>query len=403
MRRWLMADVRWLAQAPLLAALLVALASVAGCSPFTSQSTRGATPQAHATPRPRSSSMVVYFKAEGDVIALRSSDHAVLWRDKNIGGGFESPLLAGQTLYVGSDALYSLDPSTGAQRWWTRFDSVVGGLTMFPGASGAALLIVVTGASQDSAGGSVYGVRASDGAVLWRVRTDENAIWSPPLLSGSTVYVTTDRSAYALDARSGRIIWRVTTWSGSGVLMGTAPQLANSILYVGVGDDAIVALRASDGTLLWRYAVDGYRAEPVAVTNGEVFVGDRKGLVTALQAATGGVLWRRAAGVLCGASPLPPSVLYTCSPENRAPNSPFASLMAIDTATGATLWSAYPARQLSDEAALIGGTLYVRSHEYMGFPVVPPGALSALDPQTGATLWSYPSYFGAPGPPAIAA
>ncbi len=54
-------------------------------------------------------------------------------------------------------------------------------------------------------------------------------------------------------------------------------------------------------------------------------------------------------------------------------------------------------------AALIAWTLYVSSAQYTGFPIVPPSALSALDPRTGVTLWSYPTDFGAPGLPAVAA
>lgn len=405
--RWrLITGVRWLAPASLLAALL---ASLAGCAPLTSQYARAASPQAHTAPRPRPSS-VVYFKAEGDVIALQSSNRAVLWRDANIGGGTEPPQLVSQSLYVGSGALYSLDPANGERRWRTRLDSVVSGFTMFQGAGGAALLLAVTGASQDSWGGSIYGVRASDGAILWRVRTDEDAIGSPPFLSGSTVYVATDHSAYALDTLSGRIFWHVTTWRFSGVAMWTAPELANGILYVATGGGDIVALRASDGTALWRVASPD--ASPLVVTGGEVFVSDAAGMVTALQAGTGGVLWRRKLGQLCDGPPPPPGILYTCGVRFTPNDQLFMTLMAIDATTGAAIWSRTPftitsknpLTEVPDRAALIAGTLYVGSHEFNGgFIVVPPGALSALDPQTGATLWSAPADFGGPSLPAVAA
>jgi outer membrane protein assembly factor BamB len=396
---------RWAPLVALLAAIL------AGCAAVPSQAARSAaaqaTPQAHPSP-------TLYFKADGDVIALRSGDRAVLWRDANIGAGFAPPLLAGQTLYAGSDALYALDAATGARRWRTRLDSVVSGLALFQGPGGAALLIAVTGASQHSSvgsGGSAYGVRASDGAILWRVKTDENAILSPPLLSDPTVYVTTDHSAYALDARSGRILWHVTTWRFSGVAVWTAPELADGVLYVATGADDIIALRASDGASLWRYAAPGATASPMAVMGGKVFVSDAAGMVTALQARTGSVLWRRQLGQLCEGLPPPTGILYICGVRFTPDDPLFATLTAIDATTGATIWSRgfgvagkNPLVEVPDRAALIAGTLYVGSHQYMGgFPIVPPGALSALDPQTGATLWSYPTDYGAPSLPAVGA
>lgn len=145
--------------------------------------------------------------------------------------------------------------------------------------------------------------------------------------------------------------------------------------------------------------------------NGAVFLSDTQGMVTALQARTGSVLWRHKLGQICGIPPLPLGILYTCGLP-VSPNDPlFATLTAIDATTGATLWSRSPFAiagknsqvEVPDEAALITGTLYVGSSQYTGFPVVPPGALSALDPRTGAAMWSYPTDYGAPGLPAVAA
>ena len=396
---------RWSALVALLSAIL------AGCAALPSRAARSAAPQ--ATP-PAYPSPTLYFKADDDVIALRSGDRAVLWRDANIGAGHDSPLLAGQTLYAGSDALYALDSATGARSWRTRLDSLVSGLTLFQGPGGAALLIAVTGSSRYSSGGSggsAYGVRASDGAILWRVKTDEDAILTPPLLSGPTAYVATDHSAYALDARSGRIVWHVTTWRSSGVAVRTAPVLANGVLYVMTGAGDIIALRASDGAALWRKALQGATASPLVVVGGAVFVSDAAGIVTTLQARTGAVLWRRKLGQLCDGPSPPPGILYTCG-VRFTPNDPlFATLTAIDATTGATIWSRSPFAiagknppvEVPGETALIAGTLYVGSYQYTGFPIVPPGALSALDPQTGVTLWSYPADYGAPSLPAVAA
>jgi outer membrane protein assembly factor BamB len=220
-------DRRWWALA--LAALLVSLAGCGTPAP-TAQTARGAAPAVQAAPRPQPPS-ALYLKANGDIIALRSDDRAVLWRDATIGSGFAPPLLADNTLYVGSDALYTLDRATGARRWRTRLDSGVGGLALFQDTSGAARLIAVTGAAQSGSGGSVYGVRASDGALLWHVKTDETDK-NPPVeiphevaLIAGTLYVGGSQytggfpivppgALSALDPRTGATLWSYPSDNG---------------------------------------------------------------------------------------------------------------------------------------------------------------------------------------------
>ncbi|EFH85770.1 PQQ-binding-like beta-propeller repeat protein [Ktedonobacter racemifer] len=70
-------------------------------------------------------------------------------------------------------------------------------------------------------------------------------------------------------------------------------SLLDGVIYITTADENIHALRASDGSLLWRHPglVDAY---PVASTNGVVFLLEpQSGMVDALRISDGTVLWQR--------------------------------------------------------------------------------------------------------------
>jgi outer membrane protein assembly factor BamB len=328
-------------------------------------------------------------------------------------------MLAGSALYVGSGvvnsfagALAALDPLTGARLWRTRLVSDVSGLAFYQNPDGAAILIAATSAPENVPGGAVYGVRASDGAILWHIQSDYSAILGEPTLGGATVYVNTPHSIYALNAVSGHIRWRVSRNNPNNIPFTGALTLINGVLYIGSPDGSVVARRASEGAVLWRYSVAGESWQTVADTGDMLYTSDNAGTITAVRVASRSVLWRGSLGHIC-AGPLPSAIiLYVCG--SFIPNdSQFEALTAVDAATGGSLWRKQPFtigehRTLTGEipyqAATLAGTLYVVSVQYHGgFPVVPDGALSALDPYIGSERWSISGGYGGPSLPAAVA
>jgi outer membrane protein assembly factor BamB len=84
-----------------------------------------------------------------------------------------------------------------------------------------------------------------------------------------------------------------------GTSVGTHPafvprsfSLLDGVIYIALADGNVQALRASDGSLLWRYKglVDAY---PIASTNGIVFLLEQQsGMVNALRVSDGTLLWQ---------------------------------------------------------------------------------------------------------------
>jgi alcohol dehydrogenase (cytochrome c) len=124
-----------------------------------------------------------------------------------------------------------------------------------------------------------------------------------PVVVNGVMYVTNSNEVHALDARSGRRIWRYqdTRTDRRDVNRGVA--VLGARVYFVTGDAHLVALHATTGALLWdvEYAStkSGYSATlaPLAVKD-KVIVGvtggdsGMRGFVAAYSASTGEELWR---------------------------------------------------------------------------------------------------------------
>ena len=73
--------------------------------------------------------------------------------------------------------------------------------------------------------------------------------------------------------------------------MWSSPAVAHGVVYVGSQDDNIYALNAKTGILLWKHTTGGGVGSSPAVANGVVYVGSQDNKVYALNARTGNQLW----------------------------------------------------------------------------------------------------------------
>ncbi len=111
---------------------------------------------------------------------------------------------------------------------------------------------------------NVYALGLANGRLLWEHRFNEKLLSGPGpngvAVSAGRVYGLTPRTAFALSARTGRVVWMdrhlLTTGEGT---FGMQPAVADGRLYVASqyglsrGGGVLMALRASDGAMLWRF------------------------------------------------------------------------------------------------------------------------------------------------------
>lgn len=222
-------------------------------------------------------------------------------------------------------------------------------------------------------GGYTYAFRASDGKLLWQVKSDcmysdmpfrDDAI---PLVGDGVVY----NGPHALRASNGHILW--TTTAGSGYVAFQA--LAGGVLY---GNDVehIVAVNVSTGSLRWTYTAPTREppGDRLIVADHRVYFGtlDPGSAMYALDASSGSLLWKSTTPAY-GDAALLGNALYFGSANN--------SVYAVRANTGATLWRWQNPSSAPTNTEVTGanGMLYVSMD-----------AVYALDAATGALRWRQP-------------
>lgn len=120
----------------------------------------------------------------------------------------------------------------------------------------------------------VIAIERSTGRELWRVTLpDQGAavfMEAAPVVSGNLVIVhTLTTRTYGIDRTSPRIVWEFTAPGevGNGKNSTIAgPELYGDVVYVDGGDGNVYALRASDGSVVWKGAVPNAASRDMLVT-----------------------------------------------------------------------------------------------------------------------------------------
>lgn len=298
-----------------------------------------------------------------------------------------APTAAQTTLYIpATSRLFAVNASNGAVHWCqqlkiTRKFVCPGSCPPPPQAMfGAArvvngtVYICVSGYGN----GYVYVFNASDGSLRWRAQTDCAVVSIPfgdaatPLVQNGIVY----SGSYALDAQTGKVLWRVALDSQARVDGTLSLQaLVNNVLYVNT-EDYVYAIDAQNGHVLWRYAPDTHEpiAGPLLVSGQLLYVGalgdadhPEKSEFYALDATTGKVRWRYHMGDYQGAT-VQGSVLYVSARDQF--------LYALNKTTGALLWKRSFIYPTYNPAVSVGSVLYINID-----------GVYALNDADGSVIW----------------
>lgn len=230
--------------------------------------------------------------------ALRASDGGVLWT-------FQTATLRGVALISGGvvyladqpegtpllQHLHALRASDGTQLWDIALPQACEGVADGAADPGDQGTIIVSCIAM-YANGVVYGVRASDGGLLWH--SDANGQPTIVAAGAGLVYVSVGgknaagalvSSLYALDETSGAARWQAPHGSGW-------PVFAGGVVYAEIGSN-LTAFSASSGAVLWTYSEADHRIElnPPVIVGGVVYQA-LDGQIVAISAANGAVLWR---------------------------------------------------------------------------------------------------------------
>ena len=184
--------------------------------------------------------------------------------------------------------------------------------------------------------GHVYALDKRSGRILWTADTG-GAVKGGITVSGNRVYAGSyDGHLYAFDARNGRRIWRANgdpRLVGSGQFYST-PAAAYGRVYIGSTDGKVYSFGATSGKRRWSRSTGGYVYGSPAVWQDLVFVGSYSHTFYALDAATGDIRWTfKANGPISGSATVIDGVVYFASLTKKG------RTYALAARTGRLLWS----------------------------------------------------------------
>ncbi|WP_327053516.1 outer membrane protein assembly factor BamB family protein [Halomicrococcus gelatinilyticus] len=193
----------------------------------------------------------------------------------------------------------------------------------------------------------------------------------PPVVADDTlVYagqIDDEDAVVALDPSSAERRWRAGSYPDP-----RRPVVAEDAVFVVSGRGRVRALDLNDGSELWRTTIREPTVNAPAVANGRLYLTDRWN-VYAFDTTTGARVWRRPTETPVGTPPVVAGrTLYVQTELSAGP------LLALDAATGETLWTA-PYGNRNSTPVVAGDTLYLPSHY----------DLYALDIATGAERWRF--------------
>jgi outer membrane protein assembly factor BamB len=259
---------------------------------------------------------VVAPQIDGVVVGIDTASGAVRWRHElsphyaigaEAGASFAPPATDGDDVLVGHQrALVALSARSGSPRW--SVDPVPEGRD----SQTAAALAIGHGIAVGTFNRAIGGLIAFDlvtGKQLWSYNDRETvAINASPVIAGDSIFVVSGADEVTAFDHTGQIRWR-TQLDDQGFEWGNAtigtPAYAQDILVVPTLYRDLVALDASTGVELWRYAgtpgplrtthyrsggESGFAAAPV-ITGDIVWAADTAGELSAFELRSGRLLW----------------------------------------------------------------------------------------------------------------
>jgi outer membrane protein assembly factor BamB len=249
----------------------------------------------------------IWGRAEGDhIIALDEATGSTLWRYRTLGEDMPSPVITNGLLIFanGDQHLYALHLRSGKPLWKDDLD----GVSTMASANFAMNLVFASACDLSRGTDETLAVRPKGGVVWWRI--PGGSCDSAPTIGAGKVFlsgvVTSHKGAWgrgiveAVHLVSGEPLWRYSAdsdgpfsrrGSNERAIAGVWADAAYFQSFPTIGE--VVALRGSDGALLWKlHTAAAVKMSPV-VAGGRIYFGDILGNFYIVNAATGKLLQTR--------------------------------------------------------------------------------------------------------------
>ncbi len=138
--------------------------------------------------------------------------------------------------------------------------------------------------------GRLYALQARSGALLWVFEAGGPILNSVAADADKVVFGSLDGAVYAVAVATGRQVWKAQLSTRLG--FSTAPVIADDRVLLGGQNGVFYALDLPTGAVLWQYQVGAPILQTAAWNNGQVYFGAMDMRVYALRASDGSLVWR---------------------------------------------------------------------------------------------------------------
>lgn len=227
--------------------------------------------------------------------------------------------------------------------------------------------------------GHLYSFDTGSGELVWKVPFEYGVATSPLLIDGRVVVMSSAGDVAAIEAESGKIVWRVTP---VGALNPSpfipSPASAANRIFVADNINQILALDASGGATLWRNTLSGRTNASLVVIGEELIAGTDDGYLHRIDVKSGEVRKRTKLGGIPHGTPVRSDglllVLVSRNGKSR--------LVALDIAGHEVQWEQETRKEWSTYRPLVTGSVVVVGNEDKD--------LCAFDRATGERRWCRP-------------
>jgi len=236
----------------------------------------------------------------------------------------------------------------------------------------------ITLTSMQTTGANVFALDGRSGKVLWRFNT-QGVITIPPTIGGSQVFVASDigNTHYlrAINAKTGTLIWQYTRNTPPECMCSQASILSGNLLFAQSDGHSLFAFApngAAPSKRIWQFPGDGAALTSPVVADGFVVFGSGDHNVYGLEAKTGAVKWTGSTGYIFTANPLVQNGVVVIGDQG-------GNIDGFDLRTGKSLWSA-SAGEVDVAAVAKADTIYQVSDDH---------SVYALNIANGNQIWQY--------------
>jgi outer membrane protein assembly factor BamB/predicted phosphodiesterase len=189
--------------------------------------------------------------------------------------------------------------------------------------------------------GQLYALDAKSGKQVWKKKVTGAIIGSPAYAEDNIYIAATDGGIYSFRAKDGKPNCKFQT--GGAII--ASPRVKDNILYVGSGDHNFYAIDCKTGKEKWEFRCGNFVSSRALVHQGKVYFGSWDGNAYCLDAYTGATVWVNPVGKSIYWAPsvtdpvlVDTTVIFTAL--EMIEKKVMSRTYAFDCFTGATVWTA---------------------------------------------------------------